>query len=153
MDPPLRRFLRFLLWGLSRCPNPGRRRVQKDSPVVDPRLAAMAPVDSVLDLGKHKGMGLAGVSDEHLVWLTGRFVSVKGRRVVIHERDSDAVRWLHCHKPHIVVEARQLARERRRCLHCGRALAAFRQARENGKDRPDWEGRLFHKKCWRTLTA
>jgi hypothetical protein len=109
--------------------------------------------DTVLDFGKHKGQRLADVGDEYLVWLTGRFVSVEGRRVVIHERDSDAVRWLHCHKPHIVAAARQLVRERRRCLHCGGALVAFGHARENGKDHPDWEGRLFHKKCWRRLVS
>jgi hypothetical protein len=110
----------------------------------------MAPGDSVLDFGKFKGQRLADMSDEYLLWLTGRYVLVQNRRVVVGKRDSDALRWVQAHKPQYVEEAQQMLAKR--CLHCKGALVAIGDARANGKCHPDWKGRLFHKKCLRSFT-
>ena len=89
------------------------------------------------------------MSDEYLLWLTGRYVVVQNRRVIVGKRDSDALRWVQTHKPQYVEEARQMLAKR--CFHCRGPLVAIGSARANGKDHPDWEGRLFHKKCLRSM--
>lgn len=35
------------------------------------------------------------------------------------------------------------------CLACGRHLVPVGRSRMNGKDHNDWEGRQYHKKCWK----
>ena len=37
------------------------------------------------------------------------------------------------------------------CLDCKGPLVAVGQDRKNGKDHADWDGRRYHKKCFKTL--
>ena len=37
------------------------------------------------------------------------------------------------------------------CLNCHGPIVSFGRARKNGKDQVDWNGRQYHKKCYKTL--
>lgn len=39
-----------------------------------------------------------------------------------------------------------------KCLNCHGPIVKFGRARKNGKDQVDWNGRQYHKKCYKTLT-
>ena len=45
----------------------------------------------------------------------------------------------------------KLIMEKKGCQLCGKRLLPIGNNRINGKDHNDWNGRIFHKKCWKEI--
>ena len=60
--------------------------------------------------------------------------------------DEEHPDWVHLRD--VVERRREVARLGNRCYHCQGPLAAIGGRRLNGAKQPDWDARLFHKRCF-----
>ena len=95
-----------------------------------------------LDFGKYKGSTLDNVPLHYVIWLAGYSLSFTRKK----ESTSQSAMWIKNNKPEARMSAENFLRGR--CWSCGSNLVSIGSSRFNGAGHDDWQGRIFHKKCW-----
>ena len=85
----------------------------------------------------------------YLVWLA--CYELDGAEIVDDTSTRGGIPWLLKNKRDYIIFARREMQRRRLCFNCFKVLPAIGRARMNGADHDDWEGRKFHKGCWKLL--
>lgn len=104
-----------------------------------------------LTFGRYEGKTLRDIHKlgdiSYLIWLTGYEL----RGTCRANNYSRKIYKLRRRRPVTISCAQSYMRSK--CWCCGGPLYSIGWARKNGKNHPDWNSRLFHKKCYKELTG
>ena len=107
--------------------------------------ADVAPIDIILDFGKHKGTVLHDVPLQYMIFLAGYRMQLMHR----FPTDHPGYHWIKTNRSAVCASAEAYLNNR--CWHCGTKLVPIGTTRSNGASHEDWDTRFLHKSCWKLL--
>ena len=101
-----------------------------------------------IPFGKWRGERIQDVPKTYLRFLC-LWANAKSSQQTRSEREAE--RWLWKTHPGTVRAARRYVTQNRLCCECFKPLVPVGYARAHGAAHSDWQGRQYHKRCWRDL--